>query len=266
MNRSAWLLMWCTAVFLAASSGIAQTTLHPTPPPLVTAENEVWYQKGDPVLYAGNIYYPAGARIHFNPNEMVRSGSHMGVPLYTLTTIEPYSIIYVPLPGGRMQPYERPRAGDIAGTVGSTTPTFPVQASFGPFAGTLTVPPILQAAGAPMVRSAGEREEMPAERPAPGSGTTSEAVGTSGRVALPPAERPVPVPRRFKAANGIFVEFDNARWFSSGVPVPFDATRFRRIGELRGFPVYAARRDASSTIYIQIAEGLEVVAPYSRRR
>jgi hypothetical protein len=265
MNRPAWLLMWCTAVLLAAGSGIAQTTLHPTPRPLVTAENEVWYQRGDPVLYAGNIYYPAGARIHFNPNEMMRSGSYQGVPLYTLTTIEPYSIIYVPLPGGLMQPYERPRAGDIAGTVGSTTPTFPVQASFGPFAGMLTVPPIAQAAGAPMVRSAGEREETPSERPSPAPGT-SEAVGTSGRVALPPAERPAPVPRRSKAANGIFVEFDNARWFSSGVPVLFDATRFRRIGELRGLPVYAAHRDGSSTIYVQIGEGLEVVAPYSKRR
>jgi hypothetical protein len=258
--------MWCTAVFLAAGGGIAQTTLHPTPRPLVTAENERWYQNGDPVLYAGNIYYPAGARTHFNPNEMVRSGSYQGVPLYTLTTIEPYSIIYVPLPGGLMQPYERPRAGDIAGTVGSTTPTFPVQASFGPFAGTLTVPPVAQAAGAPMVRSAGEREEMPPETTAPASAATSEAVGTSGRVPLSRVERPVPVPRRPKAANGIFVEFDNVRWFSSGVPVAFDPTRFRRIGELRGFPVYTAPGDGSSTIYIQIGEGLEVVAPYSKRR
>ena len=102
----------------AANPAAAQSVLRPTPQPIVTAENEPWYLSGEPITYAGNLYYPAGAQVFFNPNEMVRSGFHMGVPLYTRTTIEPFSVVYVPLAGGRMQPYERPRAGELAGTSG----------------------------------------------------------------------------------------------------------------------------------------------------
>ena len=47
---------------------------------------------------------------------MVRSGTYGNVPIYVRTTQEPGSIIYVPLAGGLMRPYERPRSGDLAGT------------------------------------------------------------------------------------------------------------------------------------------------------
>ena len=67
------------------------------------------------------------------------------------------------------------------------------------------------------------------------------SIGTSGRVF---SSRPtaVPAPPRGGAADGIFIEFDNRRWFSSGPPVPFDSRRFTKIGEFHGFPVYATRK------------------------
>ena len=73
-----------------------------------------------------NFYYPAGPRVHFMPFEMVRSGDFLGIPLYSRTTIEPYSVVFIPVGGGMMQPYERRREGELAGTVGSSAPSFPV--------------------------------------------------------------------------------------------------------------------------------------------
>src|SRR5258705_6032953 len=93
--------------------------------PIVTAENESWYVNGEPIQFAGDLFYQAGADVFFNGNTMVRSGNFNGVPLYTDTTREPYSVVFVPIGRGLMQPYERPRQGNLAGTTASRTPSFP---------------------------------------------------------------------------------------------------------------------------------------------
>src|SRR5215210_5664131 len=95
-------------------------------PPTVTAENEAWYLSGGAVSFGGGVYYPAGAVIHFVRNEMVRTGFLGNTPVYARTTQEPGSIIYVPLAGGLMRPYERRRSGELAGTSGSSAPSFVV--------------------------------------------------------------------------------------------------------------------------------------------
>ena len=118
------------ALFVAAPAS-AQVHSRPTDPPIVTAENESWYRLAEPLQFAGDLYYPAGARVFFNGNTMVRTGHYNGVPFYADTTIEPYSIVYVPIPRGLMQPYERLRRGDLAGTTGSRAPSFPVGTSVG---------------------------------------------------------------------------------------------------------------------------------------
>ena len=97
-------LFLASAVLLSAvGSSWAQIAIQPTPAPLVTAENEAWYRAGEPIAFAGNLYYRGGAAIHFLPNEMVRSGFYRGVPLYSRTTIEPFSMIFVPAGGELMQ-------------------------------------------------------------------------------------------------------------------------------------------------------------------
>src|SRR5947208_1010689 len=60
---------------------------------------------------------------------MIRTGDFLGIPLYARTTIEPYSVVFVPIGGGMLQPYERRREGELAGTVGSSAPSFPVALS-----------------------------------------------------------------------------------------------------------------------------------------
>jgi len=241
---------------------VAQVFSQPTPPPLVTAESERWYLNGDPITYEGNIYYPAGAQIHFNANEMVRSGSFNGVPLYIRTTIEPYSIVYVPLRGGLMQPYERRRAGDLAGTVGSTTPTL----STAPLPEAAPTMMVRQAAGAP-TRVGNPNDAFPAGT----SGTTSAAspaqpVGTSGREAAVPSHTRIgPKPR---GLNALFVEFRDRRWYAAGKAIPYDRGRMIQIGEHHGFPVYVDRATPEGPIYIPAAAGGTMLMPYaaSRRR
>ncbi len=112
-------------LMLLSASAHAQVVWQPTPAPQVTAENAAWFQSGEPIDWNGDLYYPAGPDQFFNRYQMVRSGSFRGIPLYTDTTLQPNSIVFVPLPGERMRPYERPRTGVLAGTTGSRTPSFP---------------------------------------------------------------------------------------------------------------------------------------------
>jgi hypothetical protein len=111
-----------------AAPALAQVQSRPSDPPIVTAENDPWFARGDPIQFGGNTYLRAGAAVFFDGNRMVRSGSFDGVPLYVDTNLEPYSVVFVPVGRGLMQPYERPRTGELAGTTGSRPPSFPVSA------------------------------------------------------------------------------------------------------------------------------------------
>jgi hypothetical protein len=231
----------------------AQVSIQPTPPPDVVADGEPWFQAREPIMFAGNIYYPAGAQVHFNRNEMARTGYYGNVPLYNRTTLEPYSIVFVPLAGGMMQPYERRRTGEIAGTVGSTTPSFPI------------VSPAEAAASGQLPgvpQSPGPATSMPraylVDAPRPVSTIGDSLPAPSGRTYFVTAEKP-------EGLNSIFVEYEGRRWFSSGPAVALDSSRFTRVGSLRDIPVYVAR-DKRNTIYVAVAESVGgLVAPYSIR-
>jgi hypothetical protein len=280
MKRLARLIA-CTIVVATvfSSVGSAQVNLQPTPQPLVTAENETWYRTGEPVMFAGNTYYPAGPATHFNGDEMVRSGFYKGIPLYSRTTIEPYSVVFVPIGGGLMQPYERRRTGEIAGTSGSMVSALPVEIASA--VGAPAEAPIFQAPAPPVVASQPVLDDFAVPPPQPAAtgpvqgrvtnralrtqvASSAPAVGTSGRVASsagPAATRIRPQP-----SNGIFVEFQNGRWYSSGPSASLDPRVLTKIGDWYGFPVYVASGAGDSTIYIPIAQGLELLAPYSKRR
>jgi hypothetical protein len=255
MNGPGRLVICCAIVLSAAVEAQAQLTLRPTPRPAASAETEQWYQNGQPVMHAGDLYYPAGAQIHFNGNEMVLSGSFQGVPLYSKPTLEPLSILYVPLSGGLMQPFERRRAGVLAGTAGSTAPSFPVASS-------------AESAGV-LPTSAAQEEKTPAQAflpagvltEAPAPAPTATGAATRSRASFDQAATPT---RTSELANGVSVEFDDERWFSSGPARAFDAKSFTRVGEIRGLAVYMAP-DAGSTIFVRVAPGVDRVAPYSKR-
>jgi len=251
------------ALVLAPTAVYAQATWQATSPPLVTAENEPWFRAGDPIIWSGAYYYPAGTPRFFSPSEMVRSGSFRGVPLYTDATLDPYSIVYVPIAGGMMQPYQRRRDGALAGTTGSTTPAFPPTAATElprtpPAAGVAEMEGLRQALSAPAYAPA---YEVPIGAEAPARGESS--VATTGRTVPLVPRGPVVTAEQPQGVNGVWVTYDGQRWFAGGQPMALSEAHFTQIGTYHGFPVYRRDGDASR-IYIPAAGGL--VVPFSTKR
>jgi hypothetical protein len=266
MNGTAGLVICCAFTACVAQPAFAQLTVRDTHPPAVTADSESWYQSGVPITYEGSYYYPAGPKVHFIPSEMVRTGDFRGIPLYARTTIEPYSIVFVPVAGGMMQPYERRRDGELAGTEGSSAASFPIAPASDSSLDDDTGP--AQAPGPPVfVGFATSREEQLSSVPQPaGTSGVARTVETTppasgSRVPVAPRIRP-----RADSPNGIFIQYENARWFSSGPPVEFDSSRYVRSGQMDGFPVYRDRTGTGSTIYVPVArDATGLLAPYTKR-
>jgi hypothetical protein len=265
MRRRA--LRFLIAAFLGLLPGVsaAQTIWQPTPPPLVTAENEGWFRSAEPIEWNGELYYPAGAAQGFDRVQMVRAGSYRGIPLYTDVTLEPYSVVFVPIAGGRVQPYERLRAGMLADTTGSRAPSFPPQTF-----SSLTLSSsgfVAQAPAPPMLARA--YDLGPSAAPAGTSGSSAPfassaaaaPVGTSGRTIVTTTNRPVSTAEPPKGVNGAWLEYNGRRWVASGKAVDLTPD-FQIVGHYRGFPVYARNGDRSA-IYVPSTPGL--VVPYTPR-
>jgi hypothetical protein len=271
------------AAFLALAPAVvtAQSTWQPTPAPSITAESATWFRAAEPIAWNGEVYYPAGAPQGFNGYEMVRSGSYRGIPLYTDTTVEPNSIVLVPIAGGRLQPYERRRDGMLAGTVGSRTPSLPTTVPteavgttgnpmqalaaparaaaydenlIPPFAATVPVPapvPVSMMAAEPVPRPAVAAEPAP--------------VGTAGRLTAAPAISPARpetsvVPPT--GLNAIWINFAGERWFAASRSIGYDPDVLEEIGTYRGFTVYRRSGDPS-VIYVPASPGR--LAAYTKR-
>ena len=263
-------------LFLLSGAAEAQMTWQPAQPPLVTADNEVWYRAGDAIEWNGGFYAPAGVPQAFNPYQMVRAGSYRGIPLYTDTTLEPNSIVFVPIAGGRMQPYERPRTGMLAGSAGSRMSAFPTAPSTEGSAALSTTPEgfVIQAPGPPTFARAydlGSAPRVPISPAVPIVGATGGTVATTGHVST---ERPAGTSGRTvsvtnaasaaarpKGLNGAWLDYDGRRWVSAGAAVSLTAD-FTRVGDYRGVPVYQKRGD-NATIYIPLSG--ELLTPFNAR-
>jgi hypothetical protein len=260
MYRRARLLALAAILTAPPHAASAQIQWQPTAPPLVTAENTVWFQATDPIDWNGDVYYPVGAVQAFNAYQMVRSGSYRGIPLYIDATLEPYSIVYVPLSGGRMQPYERRRTGILAGTTGSRAPSLPTDVST-----EAAAPGGIAQAPAPPSFGPSRSLDAPAEPSALiGTGTptsrgaapTTEpgAVGTSGRTAAVAPPRPVTSVNPPTGANTIWITFDGRRWVAAGNAIDYDASILEEIGSYQGWTVYRRKGDPT-VIYVPAMPG-----------
>ena len=252
---------------LVAIPASAQVQSRPTDPPLVSAAGESWYQLREPMLLGADVYYHAGAAVFFNGNVMVRTGHYGGVPLYADATLEPYSVFYVPIGSGLMQPYERRRAGAMAGMAGSRLSAFPVRLLGDPGpAMTATAPTQLPLTGGAIVSYTPETlsfviPTMSAPVPAPVA-AAPPLVTTAVDVVPPPmfVAKVILTPTFPENNDGVWLRFDNARWVSSGrAEARTDA--FMQVGTYGGFPVL--RRPGDDQIYVPTRNGL--VAPYRRK-
>jgi hypothetical protein len=202
------------------------------------------------------------------------------IPVYRRTTQEPGSIVYVPLTGGLVRPYERRRSGELAGTSGSSVSSFPVVLPAEQASQTTTGAPFFPALTAALPRPVGTTgflygtaDQEP--RPVGGAETTVPlAVGTAGvtgSAGLLPISAVRPGPARIETVqrpvglNTVFLEFRALRWYSAGPAVELVREEFNRIGEYHGFPVYEhnARKDM---IYVSLVPGeAMLVVPYKLR-
>jgi hypothetical protein len=222
-------LAWTLAVLLAPTASPVQAQIAAAPPPAVSAASRDWFRDRSPIFFAGELYYPAGARTHFNGDVMVQTGAYDGVPLYADTSVEPFSQVLVPAGSGLLQPYERRRTGTLAGTSGSRVSELP--RDLGPWddstGGRAAVLDDLRA-GPPR-----ERREMQPERyPAPEEEAARRA---------PAQSRHIQTIREPEDNRGIWISYEGATWTIAAPAVAFDAERFRQIGTYYGFPVYAAQ-------------------------
>ena len=271
--RACSILFTLALGILATNTVRGQVVIQPTASPTVTAENEPWYLNGEPVTHAGSLYYPAGPRVYFNANEMVRSGFHMGIPLYTRTTIEPYSVVYLPVGPGVMQPYERPRIGSLAETSGSLPsalrpmPNPQANANYDPFAG-----PILQAAGSASQTTTVIPLYIPLPAAIATTGSSPDRSADTNRVGAdraPAVWRPMHtrIGGTPQGSNSIFIEFEGERWYKAGAAEPIDPSAMSRIGTYAGVPVWTAPGRDPAIIYVPVTQrGGSLVLPYSRKR
>jgi hypothetical protein len=235
---------------------VAQVNSRPTDPPIVTAENDSWYRRGEPVVFAGEFYYPTGPTVFFNGNVMFREGDYYGVPLYADATIEPYSVLFVPVGRNLMRPYERRRSGDLAGTTGSRAPSFPGVSVYASRETDLGADSLSD-----LPEPFDEFDVFPAER----------AVGTTGRLAKPVDRAIGEVPTtRTPARRGrpfsydsVSVQFQGERWVMAG-PMTEMPSGLVEVAEYKGFPVYAQKGKERARIYLPLVPGR--VAPFTPKR
>ena len=72
------------------------------------------------------------------------------------------------------------------------------------------------------------------------------------------------VPRQ-TGNDGVWIEFEGARWFSAGPAVSFNPDRFVPAGSYRGFVVYRDTMGGrADTIFVTVVPN-GPVAPYARR-
>jgi len=188
-------LLMAAAVLLISKTGASQTPQLP---------------HGAPIVFTGSLYYASGPTVFFDGAVMVRVGTYDGVPIYVDPTRDPINVVYLPVGGKLMRPYERSRAEQAAD---------------------LVVPPPAAApdvAAAPEPIDAGELE-IP-ERAVP--------------IERPPDYGPRPAPwREPPPSRGIWIEFDGKMWTPSGrEPTgPGRDSRLQTIGRYFDFPVYQER-------------------------
>jgi hypothetical protein len=245
--RDYWFGAVLTMVMLLPIVGNAQVYQFLTPPPDISAAAADWQIASEPIVVAGLTYYPTRGFRLFDGHVMAQTGLFQGVPVYSDTTIEPFSEIYVPVGDGRMRVYERRRERELAGTTGSHVPNFPVDSPYGPRR------PDRVAAKSRMAHEKFVRGRRRADSRIPVEPEPPRHTSILTRVPLT------------GAPNGVWLEFEGARWYSDGTAVPFSPDRFEPIGDYRGFPVYRDRMaQGPNRVWVSVVKD-GALAPYSKK-
>ena len=82
-----------------------------------------------------------------------------------------------------------------------------------------------------------------------------------GDAGTPRPRRTVITPVQAGVANGVWLEFNGARWYSDGPAASFSPDRFEPVGEYHGFPVYRDKISGSDDIWVSVVKD-GPLAPY----
>src|SRR6476620_11174367 len=107
----------------------AQGSSHRIAPPVVNAAAADWQLNNDPIIVSSTLCQATRATRMFDGQVMVQVGVYQRVPVYADVTLEPNSVVYVPVARTPLRVYERRRDHDLAATTGIRTPWFPVESS-----------------------------------------------------------------------------------------------------------------------------------------
>src|SRR5262245_56533464 len=217
-------ILWTSVLTLVASLpilGRAQVYQFQSPPPTVPAAAADWQINSEPILVNSLVYYPTRETRFFDGQIMVQVGVYRSAPIYADLTLEPHSVVYVPIGRNLMRGYELRREGFLAGTQGSRVPAFPVD-----------IPSSIQPREAPVPPVVGElsRELMSAPRTevlTSAPRTDSTDFGNIPRPARTHIES-IPPPT---SSSGIWLEWNGQRWYSDGPATIFSAERFTKVGD-----------------------------------
>ncbi len=267
--------LFLSVAVLFPKTGNAQVYQFRTAPPEVTAAAAEWQINSEPVIVGGLVYYPTRGFRFFDGQVMAQIGIFERVPVYADTTLEPFSLLYVPVSRDRMREYERRRGRELAGTTGSRVPSFPVESAsvealrglpVGSVGTTGTIEPAPQmttlGTGAtlqpvPVPSAVGSAGSFESRAAASAAGTSRQDRAPS-RPSLESARRP-------SGTNGVWLEFNGARWYADGAATSFSPDRFEQVGLYRGFPVYRDKATtATNEIWVQVVED-GPLAPYAQR-
>lgn len=246
-----------TMALLLPTMGSAQVAQIRTPLPEVNAGSANWQVNSIPIVFGSLIFYPTREFRMFDGGVMAQIGIYEGVPIYADMTRAPFTAIYVPVSSVQLRAYEHPQIIATPGAYpGGPQPVGIESIVRGP-----TIQPATVSSG-----------------PAPTYPVVVEpvrVVGTAGSIvprvvdmtpAPPrnprqPALETIPRPR---GTNGVWLEFNGARWFSAGDAVSYSADRFTAIGTYHGFTVYRDRTGSQDEIWVPaVTDG--PLAPYRKR-
>lgn len=264
--RSNVLVLSLLGVVVLASTAHAQVYSLPHSSPRVTAARASWQIQRKPLFHAGHVYYATGPTEFFDGRVMVRTGTYEGVPLYENATIEPHSVVYVPIGGNLVRPYERKRDRDLVGTVGSRVPSFPIQRDIElkSYDFWLYDPAVTEAEVADDSRGAQWYWPTPVDRSAVSSNQPLAPLSGQTRTVSSPTPPPAQGKPRETTNAGAYILFKGARYFTSGRAVTHDIQRFARIGDVGSAAVYSESGGADDTVFIEVVPG-GPLAPYTKR-
>src|SRR6266542_2083963 len=100
-------LSLAATVTLLFSTTSAQVMQFRTPAPEVTAATAAWQVNNDPIVVSGLQYIATREFRMFDGQVMAQIDVYQRIPIYADTTLEPFTIVYVPVTRDRMRAYER---------------------------------------------------------------------------------------------------------------------------------------------------------------